>query len=450
MKFFFPLLLLLTSKSFADLELAPPNLKLERGSEGVFVDITKADHHIVYDTSLSKTEVMSTLTFNMSTLGQPIFDLVIRPKAVYLNDEEVKLENLKIAQSTSQVRILSKTLNPGTYQLKATYQLKKFVTYAKSKRQRRPVVRSAFWMSDLSDRRFLEQFLIANLEYDHYPSTLTVKINGTNHEHSLKTNAHVTELAFNHFKLETPAYFTASSLYFHLYPEGAFKEVNFSFKSLRETIPITIYGAINLSKAKKMIPIILKELEQDYGPWPHPGLIVYLKPGSGGMEYAGATATSMRALGHELFHSYFARGVMPARGNAGWIDEALARWRDDGYKQSKQSQLSRSNLANHSIYQRKTDRHSYARGSKVMGHLDKLSSPQGGLRPFLKNWFEENKFRSITTQNFKSSFQDHFAIDLDKLFAIYVYGNKTGKLTETLRPNPYHMVWDEEELYRLL
>ena len=76
----------------------------------------------------------------------------------------------------------------------------------------------------------------------------------------------------------------------------------------------------------------MRELEQTYGPYPHEALLIYCTGNiSGGMEYAGATMTSLEALGHEITHSWFARGVMPANGNAGWIDEAIARWRDRGY-----------------------------------------------------------------------------------------------------------------------
>jgi hypothetical protein len=55
------------------------------------------------------------------------------------------------------------------------------------------------------------------------------------------------------------------------------------------------------------------------------------------MEYCGATMTDPGALGHELTHSWFARGVMPANGNTGWIDEAVASWRDDGYPRASRA-----------------------------------------------------------------------------------------------------------------
>src|SRR5205085_3239658 len=45
-----------------------------------------------------------------------------------------------------------------------------------------------------------------------------------------------------------------------------------------------------------------------------------------GMEYDGATTSSAGALEHEVFHSWFGRGVKPASQNDGWIDEAYTTW----------------------------------------------------------------------------------------------------------------------------
>ena len=44
------------------------------------------------------------------------------------------------------------------------------------------------------------------------------------------------------------------------------------------------------------------------------------------MEYDGATTTCAPALEHEVFHSWFGRGVKPACASDGWIDEAMASW----------------------------------------------------------------------------------------------------------------------------
>ena len=60
-----------------------------------------------------------------------------------------------------------------------------------------------------------------------------------------------------------------------------------------------------------------------YGPWVHGDTFWAFVWGPGrGMEYDGATTASVPALEHEVFHSWFGRGVKPARAADGWIDEA--------------------------------------------------------------------------------------------------------------------------------
>src|SRR5690606_12751374 len=134
-------------------------------------------------------------------------------------------------------------------------------------------------------------------------------------------------------------------------------------------IPITVYSPwkSRTKRCKKETIRVMQELEADYGPWGHPSFVAYgTLPGTGGMEHAGATATSFGALDHEMLHSYFAKGVVPANGNSGWIDEAIASWRDKGYQRLPKPGFSGSNLGAHSPYKRNTDDRAYALGAKFM------------------------------------------------------------------------------------
>src|SRR6202007_2624705 len=67
----------------------------------------------------------------------------------------------------------------------------------------------------------------------------------------------------------------------------------------------------------------LVSLAARFEPWVHGDTFWAVLWGPGrGMEYDGATTTSVGALEHEVFHSWFGRGVKPARAGDGWIDEA--------------------------------------------------------------------------------------------------------------------------------
>ena len=71
----------------------------------------------------------------------------------------------------------------------------------------------------------------------------------------------------------------------------------------------------------------LAELQGALGPFPTPrGLAVVLTQAGGGMEYYGATTTSLRALRHEVFHMYFACSTVARTYRDSWWDEAIDMW----------------------------------------------------------------------------------------------------------------------------
>ena len=125
-------------------------------------------------------------------------------------------------------------------------------------------------------------------------------------------------------------------MYFHISEKGRFAIERSVYKGLEKDIPVVSYTEKRKTAQEAMQRTLefLAELEADYGAYTHDSMTVYIA-GKGGMEHCGATITSMSALGHEITHSWFARGVMPANGNAGWIDEGTARWRDNGYPTAK-------------------------------------------------------------------------------------------------------------------
>jgi len=148
-------------------------------------------------------------------------------------------------------------------------------------------------------------------------------------------------------------------------------------------------------------------------------MTVYIGGGGGGMEHVGATITSLSALGHEITHSWFARGVMPADGNSGWFDESIASWRDNGYP-SYAANLSgdSSNLAGFSAYRRSTPDASYSAGMRLMGRLDSLF---GGLKPVLKEVFSQAKRTTVNTKAIQDLLESISQKDVDDYFQRYVF-----------------------------
>ena len=86
-------------------------------------------------------------------------------------------------------------------------------------------------------------------------------------------------------------------------------------------------GGVTAEEAFAQLDPWLAELQTALGPFPMPrGLAVVLTQSGGGMEYYGATTTSLRALRHEVFHMYFGCSTVARTYRDSWWDEAINMW----------------------------------------------------------------------------------------------------------------------------
>lgn len=429
----------------------PPSIDRGEGraDKAVFVDFISAKYKITYDLSSRRATAKSLITFRMPNAGLPLFDLIPDPKNVLLNGKAVGTSPFNISGVTT-MRTVDRSLAIGEYTLEMDHDILENLKFTDKE------VRHAFWMSDLADRTFLEQYLPTNLEYDQYSMEIDAKIEGVEKEYDLITNGLVEKRGSNDFHVKYSQYFNTSSIFYHLLPSGAIPKIEekYTTRDGRE-VPLIIYTFGSLSDYKKKTLATLAELEKDYGPWPHDKVIVYGGMFSGGMEYCGATETDFNALGHELTHSYFARGVMPAQGNSGWIDEAMASWRDGGYQQYSESNLSTTRMAGHSVYQRETDRAAYSSGMRFLGHLDQKFSKAGGMKRFMRFYFEKHRFNPYLTQTLEMELNNYFSSDLSTLFNRYIYGTALeGQINLPLKSfnsdSSVHKIRSKRELLELL
>lgn len=454
MKLFF-LSLIIASSVFAqknDLERRPKSFPA-LSSKAVFVDFLTADYQITYNADKKVASVTATMKFIAPEGGLPIFDSFTEPTAVSLNGEAMTSTAVQTPNRETTVRVINKDVKPGQHTMVISVPLSTLVEFKDGG------VRSAFWTSDLNDRNFLERYMPAGLEYDQVKMTFNITFEGGKVKQKIYTNGNVEEIKNsrgNAFKISYPHYFNASSIFFHTVPEGATDELRFSLKSIdgRE-IPAVVYygksilgGLTSLTRLKDLTTEIFHELEGDYGAWPHQSIVVY-NAGSGGMEYCGATMTSVSALGHEMFHSYFARGVMPANGNSGWIDEALASWRDDGY-QSLSTLSGTSKMSNHPYYTRKTDMAAYSFGERFMSYLDGKLKSKGGLKPFMRHMVENRKFSPLFVESFQKEMSEFYGVAVEEDFKKYTYGTENSFPTTLKSSHKVHKKMTIEELKNYL
>jgi hypothetical protein len=443
------LTILATSNVYANLLKAPESFKTQYGNS-IFVDFKTVETNIDYQVNTKNTVATTTIKFVTDKAGLPLFDLIPKANSATLNGVTVEIKEVKSPNDITSYKMVNKEIQPGTHYLEIKNNLSENINYGSNG------VRAAFWMSDLNDRKYIERYIPTNLEFDQYQLTLSINIAGTKKvmPHEVFTNGKLTTQNKNQFMIHFPKYFTASSFYFHVMPLDSFKKVRFDFKSVNgKNIPVVIYARSSwgLNKSKKITLDTLKELEQKLGPWSHPSFTAYIA-GQGGMEHSGATMSSNWALGHEITHSYFARGVMPIDGNSGWMDEAIASWRDDGYKSTKAPNFNSTSMSSHSEYTRSTDRKAYTQGANFMAFLNYELKGFGGLIIFLKHMYTKYTHKNINTHIFKKELEIFTGRDFTVEFNQYIFGlsNVNDSHKSSTKENPHHPQLTKQELYNLL
>lgn len=363
------------------------------------------------------------LRFTLAQPGRPLFDLVPRASRLVVDGQQLPPERLRVVfppDDTTPLRMLDEQLDAGVeHVIEVEYALRESTAQFAD-----GGVRLGLFMTDLEQRGYLERHAPASLEFDQMPMTAEVRLSGGTRPHQLFTNGSTEADGGSAWRVTFPDSFNCSSCYLHL-TDRAVSVREAVFAGAERDIRLKAYGESvdDLVQALQEARAVMGELEETYGPYAHESLLVYCtgEPG-GGMEYAGATMTSLHALAHEVTHSWFARGVMPANGNAGWIDEAVARWRDRGYPRAASAPVRAPvNLAGFSPYRRHTPFDSYAMGSRLLSELDLLFAPEG-LRPLLARLFRERRRQVITTPFFQSFLEAQTGATLGPIFNRYVYG----------------------------
>lgn len=430
--------------------LRPKDFVDSKGNKVTFVDFQEVQHQIQYNVTKQTADFVTTIVFVSTAEGAPVFDLVEEPMALELDGQKVSQVLMDSPDKSTKFRVAALVIKPGKHLLKVAGVIKRNVEFSADG------VKSGFWMTDLSDRGYTERYLPTNLEYDQYSTKIEAAISGTQKKHVLFTNGKTLSLRrSNSFSAIFPERFTTSSLFFHLGPEDAYETQTGVFVSKTgRAVPIGIYkqkGSLeSLDAFMKRAQSSLLELEGTYGPYLHPTVVIYAA-GSGGMEYCGATITSLSALSHELAHSWFARGVMPSNGNAGWLDEAITSWRDGGYKKVPSITGSRP-MADRGEYNRTTDDAAYGFGASFIGHLNALVP---NFLDFMKQMFAKKNFAPLTTEEFANDLSVFTGKDFTPLFKKHVYRSEADRARRIFRrapavPNPYHPLLTEEQMRRLL
>ena len=207
-----------------------------RDSKAVFADFEEALYEITYDLGNKQAMVKAQIRFLTIEGGYPIFDSVKDPTTLALDGQAVSATLTRTPNQESSVRVIDRITAPGIHQLDVTLPLTDLVEF------RQDGVKSAFWTSDLEDRRFLERYLPANLEFDQVKMTLILRFKGLQSEQTIYTNGSVHRYDSTTYEIRYPSHFTSSSIFFHTAPKGLYPELRFGLRSIdgRE-LPVVLY-----------------------------------------------------------------------------------------------------------------------------------------------------------------------------------------------------------------
>lgn len=408
----FILLFVLVSSVFA----APPDFKIP-GGKAVFVDFDR----VLYDLSInpggSFSWVNTTIELEQKTAGHILLDFRHTPTEIKINGKRIDTEVFTAPNKKNKFLMLSQKTAAGRH-----------VITMKSKLEfslggKRDIY---FKMRDLYGW-FLDRYLPTNLEFDQYQMEMKVRLNIKDADkYRVMSNALVSQYDEEKkvWSLTFPSHLNTSSIFFHLLHSDSYSFLQSSYTTAQgRVIPLIIYGPhkIHLASYEDRAREVMLEMEQEYGEYPHHSLVIYARGGKGGMEYAGATETSLRSLGHEIFHCYFGRGVMPANGNAGALDEGLASWRDYDYFSIQLPNFKKSDISGHPLYTKNTDKRAYKLGRQFFGYLDYKLQDQGGLRPFLRLFFQKHVFKTVTMEQFRDELNDYSGMNFHQDFERYLF-----------------------------
>lgn len=362
---------------------APPPTAVD-GLVAVPVDVSSLAAAVVLDGSTSTASVDATLSYTVGPHdGHPFFDLRQSVDQCWLDG--VAIDPSEVAAHDVGAGAFGSVRVVAHHQLAGTAHTLR-LTYALSTPQSElggsyppalvwsagPRVQWSWGMSDLYAGRYLEAWLPANLQFDQFPVSLDLRVTGTVAAHSLITNGAVTELGTRHWQVVFPAWHSSLSPLLELRPSS-------TVESATATVALPASGTTCSLEAWKLaggpddLPTRLTQLgqllvdnETDYGRFLGDRFVLFFNGGSGGMEYAGATTTSPGALAHEVFHSWFARGISPAAQADGWWDEGFTVWHDGGADDTEPFDFLDPpvTLCSRQPFQRRTPGASYSAGSR--------------------------------------------------------------------------------------
>jgi hypothetical protein len=226
------------------------------------------------------------------------------------------------------------------------------------------------------------------------------------------------------FSLDTEREVASYTVMFHLAPARthSLSERRIRGVDVRVLAPA---GGATAEEAFAVLEPWLAELQDTLGPFPMPrGLAVVLTQSGGGMEYYGATTTSLRALRHEVFHMYFACSTVARTYRDSWWDEAINMWyelsADPAYPPIEDAFRS-DIVSGRSAVAVGFDRRAYDQGARVIQAVAAEMGGRGAMIGFLSDLHSRRSFDPFTTWDLADEIEAWSGRPFRERFRLWLY-----------------------------
>ena len=401
-----------TSCEGPDFRFAPPPSSAF-GIERVFVDIERLEASVVFDVAAEVARARATMYFRMGDEGgNPTFDLRQNLAYIEVNGTELHPASVRFSDFSlgleSAMRVAEIVLEPCSdntlyveYELATPIRVSEGTPPAYSN----GALTWGFKLYDVWPGRLLEQWFPANLPHDRFEFTVDIHIDNTAASHTLISNGAVEEFKDRRWRVTFPDYFTSFSPMLEIVPTDKLDistttvtgpdSVAIALETYKHHATSTDIAAVNTTLSEAIVEFVASD-----GPYLHGDtFIAYVLPSSyQAEEYEGATTSHSNptTLRHELYHSWYGRGVRPARFNDGWFDEAWVMYIIDEAPVPLASDDPPLELHSSNPWFRGTPGEAYDEGARLFATLAGLIGA-AELRAIMRDFVQDNALAQITS-----------------------------------------------------
>jgi hypothetical protein len=204
-------------------------------------------------------------------------------------------------------------------------------------------------------------------------------------------------------------------------------------------------GGASIDTAFDILEQWLPGLETDFGPFPMPrGLSIFLVSSGGGMEYYGATITSLNVLAHEVFHMYFGCSTVNKTYRDSWMDEAIDMWYEysagPGFAPIPADYMSNI-VSGRPAIAVGFDIRAYYEGARIIQAVARELGGRDAMIAFLSYIHRNYSFTPFTTFDFLDFLEEYSGVDMTARFLNWLYMG----VENDYRPGPSSYRWVQEK-----